>query len=111
MRTKKNKSKKKQTGGYSATDYGNFVWGINQVNNPAQGNAIQVANDPSMPLKSGGGQDFSSFQNYGKVLIPEEVQSQSPQIIQPIFVNTPLTGGRKTRRKKRYTRTKKRKYR
>ena len=101
IKQKKQKKQKKQTGGYSASDYGNFVWGTNQVNNPAQGNVIQVLNDPSTPLKIVGGQDFSSIQNYGKVDIPSEVISQSPQLTQPTNITPPVTGGRRTRRKKR----------
>lgn len=105
MRTHKNKKR----GGYSAADYGQFVWGTNQTNNPLQGNVIQVANSPVVNArggkKKGGDAHTDLMKNMTAEDIPAVVVSQSVTQTTP-----PVKGGRRTQRKKRHTRKSKRKY-
>lgn len=113
-RTLKNKNKiqRKQKGGYSAADYGQFVWGTNQMNNPQQGNVIMVANDPSIQIQKGGDGNKALIGSMLSDSVPPYIESQSVIHTTPAVANTtpPVTGGkRKTfyKRKRRQTHSKK----
>jgi hypothetical protein len=134
--TSKNRKSNKKGGNGGASGYGSYVWGMDQTNNPAQGNAIQVTNNPlSIPIhrggkkganikkdvniKKGGDANTDLMDKMNKPQIPDFIQTQSvsPVINTPTSITTPSTttpvtgGSLRTRRKKRHIRKSKRIYR
>ena len=99
---KTRRTKKTRGGGYSAANYGSFVWGTNQRNDPSQGNMIKAENNPVI-IKGGEGllqtqaimaqasNPMDMYKELTKVQIPSVVQSNT------------YKGGRKQKSKRKYT--------
>lgn len=102
---KRSSQKSKKGGAASAADYGTYVWGTNQIANPAGGNVIQVANHPLTPAKTGGG--GSSANN---ALMMSMLEPQIPKTVLSESAPVSVTGGRTRRRKNKRRRMSKRKY-
>jgi hypothetical protein len=109
-KTKRKNKGKIIKGGDGAADYGMYIWGVNQTNNPSQGNVIQPAHNPAIPTTStqtGGGGPMEQVQQMMTPIV-DNVTSQSA----PSSSSSPSqTGGRKTKRKRKSKKKSKRKYR
>jgi|Laugresbdmm110sd_1035091.scaffolds.fasta_scaffold88406_2 polysaccharide pyruvyl transferase WcaK-like protein len=100
---KRSTRKSKKGGAASAADYGTYVWGTNQVANPAGGNVIQIANHPLTPAKTGGSAEYNN-------LMRSMLEPQKPIMVVSQSLPEPVTGGRTRRRKNKRRRMSKRKY-
>lgn len=105
-RTKR--TKKTRGGGYSAANYGSFVWGTNQTNDPSQGNVIKAENNP-VTIKGGEGlptQGLSQTQGLTQIQAsnPMEMYKEMTKLQIPSVVESnTYKGGRKQKSKRKYT--------
>jgi len=110
----KNKNKRELIkGGDGAADYGMYIWGVNQTNDPSQGNVIQPAHNPANPItptQTGGGGGIEQIQQMITPIV-DNVTSQSAPSSSPSQSQSNVTGGRKTKHKRKSKKKSKRKYR
>jgi hypothetical protein len=115
IRESKTKRKNKRQiikGGDGAADYGIYIWGVNQTNDPSQGNLIQPAHNPANPpppTQTGGGA-MDQVQQMMTPIVGNVTSQSAPSSSQPTTQSN-VTGGKKTKRKRKSKRKSKRKYR
>lgn len=108
MKMKRKTKTYKKGGAASAADYGVYVWGTNQMANPAGGNVIQVANHPLTPAKMGGA-GGAHLDLMGSMLSPTTAPFVVSQSASQTPAPVPVSGGKRRRTNKR-RRMSKRKY-
>ena len=106
-KTKRKNKRQIIKGGDGAADYGMYIWGVNQTNDPSQGNVIQPAHNPPPPTQTGGNAPMEQVQQMMTPIVGNVTSQSAPSS----SLSPSQTGGRKTKRKRKPKRKSKRKYR